>query len=231
MSNFPVRRLLAVVIIVTAGSVLPGCGGQSKLRTSDSEADGGTSSGGGSSFGGTSGTGGNTDCYFEGRYYAYGESFPRGDGCNTCGCVREGAVTCTLLDCQRSCVVNGILYADGASFSVEGGCGTCACDGGDIICVSVPCPESRCDMLFAWYNERVMFGARRCDPSTVSCTILVNSTLPCGCKTFVSDDSDLEAWRDEWEFLDCGSPTPCIPCPSPPNSAFCSPEGTCIDAY
>jgi hypothetical protein len=110
----------------------------------------------------------------------------------------------------------------------------CTCDNGKITCVSVPCPETRCDVLWSWYSERVSFSAKQCDPSIVDvlqCTNLVSSSLPCGCVTYVQDADELDAWRDEWEQLDCNSPTPCVPCPPPPRGAFCSREGTCLDVY
>ena len=37
-------------------------------------------------------------CVYEGNTYKPGESFPSGDGCNTCTC-NNGEVACTLIAC------------------------------------------------------------------------------------------------------------------------------------
>lgn len=38
-------------------------------------------------------------CYHNGRIYKSGESFPAGDGCNSCTC-ENGTAPCTLMGCE-----------------------------------------------------------------------------------------------------------------------------------
>jgi hypothetical protein len=38
-------------------------------------------------------------CEWDGQTYDVGETFPAGDGCNSCHCNEDGEVTCTLLAC------------------------------------------------------------------------------------------------------------------------------------
>jgi hypothetical protein len=42
-------------------------------------------------------------CTFAGMTYEPGDSFPAGDGCNTCTCIEDGSVVCTLIACGTSC--------------------------------------------------------------------------------------------------------------------------------
>jgi hypothetical protein len=234
-------------------AVIPGCGGQSVRHTSDAEAgEGGSSGTGGSSFGGTSGTGvvtggvsgtgaapvggtsgtaGSASCIYNNRLYTLGMSFADVDGCNTCTCVEGGVVACTLLECRLDCDWNGVFYAHGATFPEPDGCGTCRCAYRQITCMSMPCPPTRCDMLSFWYAERVTFVAKQCNPAIDirQCTYLVNSSLPCGCQTWVNDADELNAWRNEWESLGCRSEIPCVPCPLPAQAGVCSLDGMCVD--
>ncbi|MBI4008661.1 hypothetical protein HY357_00335 [Candidatus Roizmanbacteria bacterium] len=41
----------------------------------------------------------NTGCTYKNKTYKEGESFPAGDGCNTCGC-NDGEINCTLIACN-----------------------------------------------------------------------------------------------------------------------------------
>src|SRR5262245_42577062 len=95
------------LVVLLAGSILgfwllPACGGQ--FQGPDEGQGGSAGSVGGASRGGTTaGKGGSTgkggtgvggsqggstgkSCDYLGQTYADGESFPAGDGCNTCGC-------------------------------------------------------------------------------------------------------------------------------------------------
>jgi hypothetical protein len=38
-------------------------------------------------------------CEFGGETHQIGETFPAGDGCNSCHCDEDGEVSCTLLEC------------------------------------------------------------------------------------------------------------------------------------
>lgn len=41
-------------------------------------------------------------CNFAGKLYQTGESFPAGDGCNTCTCQADGSIGCTLIGCPSN---------------------------------------------------------------------------------------------------------------------------------
>ena len=74
----------------SAGSA--GKGGSAGSPAAGSSARGGTSSGG---------TGSGGTCEWKGQIYDKGESFPAGDGCNTCVCDSDGSVGCTEADCNQ----------------------------------------------------------------------------------------------------------------------------------
>ena len=38
-------------------------------------------------------------CEWNGETYQVGDTFPAGDGCNSCHCNEDGEVSCTLLAC------------------------------------------------------------------------------------------------------------------------------------
>ncbi len=65
------------------------------------------------------GTGGRA-CRWDGRIYDVGDTFPAGDGCNTCHCMEGGEVACT----EIACLPDGGLGpdADPASCAPSGGC-------------------------------------------------------------------------------------------------------------
>nr|XP_034320545.1 von Willebrand factor C and EGF domain-containing protein [Crassostrea gigas] len=48
-------------------------------------------------------TGPQNGCFYNGRYYSEGQSFPAIDGCNTCFCSGNGQVGCTLIGCLDVC--------------------------------------------------------------------------------------------------------------------------------
>ncbi|HVJ18289.1 MAG TPA: hypothetical protein VM686_22875 [Polyangiaceae bacterium] len=82
----------------TAGSA--GRGGQAGSGGSGvagSSAKGGTTSGGTSS----GGTGSGGTCEWNGQIYEAGDTFPAGDGCNSCSCGPDGSVGCTLAICDQ----------------------------------------------------------------------------------------------------------------------------------
>ena len=60
------------------------------------------------------GTGGRA-CRYEGRNYDIGDTFPAGDGCNTCMCTEAEGVACTEIACLDP-------DADPASCAPSGGC-------------------------------------------------------------------------------------------------------------
>jgi hypothetical protein len=100
-----------------------------------------------------------TDCFFNGKYYKVGDSFPKGDCCNTCGCVEGGMVVCTQVYCPCPWDLDG----DGAVNVIDlllligsfGPCEGCPkdCDGDGFVGVVEllmligdfgPCPDSPC---------------------------------------------------------------------------------------
>jgi hypothetical protein len=76
-------------------------GGASGTAGSTGNAGAGTTGRGGSgaSAGTGSGGGGGGTCEWMDHTYSPGDSFPAGDGCNTCTCGEDGAVGCTEADC------------------------------------------------------------------------------------------------------------------------------------
>ena len=81
-----------------------GCGGVVRERSRSNGAAGSTGNAGST---GIAGSGGSSDpgtpsCVYQGRGYASGESFPAGDGCNTCSCDADGSVGCTEIGCGNA---------------------------------------------------------------------------------------------------------------------------------
>nr|XP_034320544.1 BPTI/Kunitz domain-containing protein-like [Crassostrea gigas] len=58
---------------------------------------------------------GSPGCFYNGRYYFQGQSFPAGDGCNSCTCQGNNNVACTLIACPSDVCsqpqVTGPCYA------------------------------------------------------------------------------------------------------------------------
>jgi hypothetical protein len=63
------------------------------------------------SCGGSSSNDSEQQCFYGGRSYDVGNSFPAQDGCNTCSCEPNGNVACTLLGCD-TCDEISSRYAD-----------------------------------------------------------------------------------------------------------------------
>ncbi|KAL5006766.1 hypothetical protein ScPMuIL_015572 [Solemya velum] len=92
-------------------------------------------------------------CFYGSVMYNDGDSFPAGDGCNTCTC-RHSKVMCTLIACtpgipntlptppgpSGSCHYLAIVLMVGESCSAGDGCNICTCDGqSGLICTSDYC--------------------------------------------------------------------------------------------
>ncbi len=98
-------------------------------------------------------TDGGEDCVYNGTLWAEGESFPAGDGCNTCTCEAHATVHCTVNPCVfdggpppitdggPGCFYEGIQWASGQSFPPAGDdCNTCTCQpDGNVICTGTTC--------------------------------------------------------------------------------------------
>lgn len=56
-------------------------------------------------------------CTYQGMTYALGDTFPEGDGCNSCSCTDHG-VTCTIIFCGPD--GDAGIDADPASCGVSG---------------------------------------------------------------------------------------------------------------
>lgn len=109
-------------------------------------------------------------CVYNGKVHSVGDSFKSIDGCNTCRCVGNEQVACTLMLCLTTtvaamttttepstiqqttaptprpvtkCVYNGRTYSDGDSFKADDGCNTCRCLAiGKIACTKMLCPKT-----------------------------------------------------------------------------------------
>ncbi len=98
-------------------------------------------------------------CNVDGTAYQAGESFPAGDGCNTCTCTKSGAVACTKIACPPLCEYDGTTYKRGATFTVDDGCNQCVClDDGTVICAPSPCPPF-CEYRGVLHESGVSFTA------------------------------------------------------------------------
>lgn len=83
---------------------------------------------------------GGDGCEYNGETYDVGESFPAGDGCNTCSCQEDGTVGCTLIGCVDACEWEGQVYLEGDTFAAGDGCNTCSCEaGGAVACTLLAC--------------------------------------------------------------------------------------------
>ncbi|MBI4701265.1 MAG: hypothetical protein HY744_08920 [Deltaproteobacteria bacterium] len=97
-------------------------------------------------------------CEYQGQFYAPGESFPAGDGCNNCGCGEDGMVACTAMACE-GCWDQGQHYLPGETFPAGDGCNTCSCmDYGSLECTAMACP-SGCEYQGQLYAPGESFPA------------------------------------------------------------------------
>ncbi|XP_064614347.1 kielin/chordin-like protein isoform X3 [Liolophura sinensis] len=79
------------------------------------------------------------ECTHNGKTYAVGMHFPRGDGCNSCFCDAPNSVACTEAYCPH-CQYNGNIYKPGDSFNSTDGCNTCSCsESGQVACTEKAC--------------------------------------------------------------------------------------------
>lgn len=83
-------------------------------------------------------------CTYQNARYSSGESFPAGDGCNSCTCGQDGNVACTKVACDArtglpvaQCQTNADCETQNLDKSF--------CDQGSWECVNATC-ELRCDV-------------------------------------------------------------------------------------
>jgi hypothetical protein len=62
------------------------------------------------------------ECTYQGTTHAAGESFPQGDGCNSCGCAADGSVSCTKAACFSDGGPGSDASNDAATPADAGGC-------------------------------------------------------------------------------------------------------------
>lgn len=89
-------------------------------------------------------------CFVGQEFHKTGASFPASDGCNTCSCMENGSVGCTLIACidpkpqPDRCSDGKANFALGASFPSPDGCNTCTCTKEGIACTEIACaPEKK----------------------------------------------------------------------------------------
>lgn len=138
------------------------------------------------------GGGDDTTCSWQGQTYQVGDSFPAGDGCNTCTCMETGEAACTLMGCVATCTYQGATYTEGQSFPAGDGCNTCTCQAdGSAACTEIACAPV-CVYAGVEYQPGDSFPALdgcntcTCDAGgTIGCT-----EIACAC------DPAKEWWRE-----------------------------------
>lgn len=75
-------------------------------------------------------------CDYDGVHYDIGETFPAGDGCNTCTCTANGVPACTKIACPvgEPC---GDNFCGEGTYCCNASCGICAPEGG--ACIQIAC--------------------------------------------------------------------------------------------
>jgi hypothetical protein len=141
-------------------------------------------------------------CEHNGQVYQAGESFPLGDGCNSCFCEEDGSVACTGAFCGEDCVYAGVTYTQGASFPALDGCNTCSCEAGGLVaCTEIACA---CNPADEWWRDYVAQDPDQCAVIDYVCpanTTPFANSCGCGCE----QDSACPEW------FDCMPPSPCDP--------------------
>jgi hypothetical protein len=129
-----------------------------------------------------------TWCFFNGDWIKPGTSFK--NDCNTCVCMKGGAVACTKMACPaKTCEYNGNTYNEGDTFPSTDGCNKCSCGGGLVACTEMAC-ASTCTYNGRVYNEGDYFRAAdgcntcTCGPAgAVACTRMYCPAPTCDPKT------------------------------------------------
>ncbi len=124
------------------------------------------------------GGGGDETCELDGQTYQAGESFPSPDGCNTCSCMDDGSIACTLMACANGCPYEGGYLSPGDQVQSPDGCNMCTCmDDGTLACTDMGCVT--CDYQGQTFTPGDTFpagdGCNMCscmDDGSIACTAM-----------------------------------------------------------
>jgi len=125
-----------------------------------------------------------SQCLWEGTSYDVGDSFPAGDGCNTCTCGATGEVGCTKIACAQTCTYDRQECQVGDTFPAVDGCNTCTCqEGGQIACTDKACLT--CSPDDEWWRSYVATDVEECRVIRYVCpehTTPFANDCGCGCE-------------------------------------------------
>jgi len=143
-------------------------------------------------------------CFHNGVGYEAGESFPAGDGCNTCVCGENDEIACTLMAC--GCLYGDQRYAYGEQFPADDGCNSCVCTEDAVACTEMYCPPD-CDPDEEYWRAYMALSPEDC--------ALIDFVCPESTEYFFNDcGCGCEMSRDCPEYIDC---MPVQPADSPCN--------------
>ena len=89
-------------------------------------------------------------CDFDGKHYAYGDTFHDALRCNSCSCSTQGiACTARFCDPADACTLGDAKFASGTSIVCDDGCNRCQCQAGgwnSTLALCSPLPKvEKCD--------------------------------------------------------------------------------------
>ena len=123
-----------------------------------------------------------TGCVVDGVVYEAGDTYPAGDGCNTCTCMDNGMSACTKKYCPAPCEYGGKLYNVGESFPSTDGCNQCTCLAGGVACTEKAC---MCNPNTEWYRDYIGESPEKCAVIKFACPDATNyfsNACGCGCE-------------------------------------------------
>lgn len=121
---------------------------------------------------------GGSTCTVGDETHEEGDSFPSPDGCNSCTCLEDGEIACTLMGCEVGCSYGGGVAFPGESVPADDGCNTCICQhDGTLACTDMACV--RCEYQGVLYSPGDTFpagdGCNSCgclEDGSVACTLV-----------------------------------------------------------
>ena len=137
-------------------------------------------------------------CDFNGAHYEPGESFPAGDGCNSCMCQSDGSIACTKAFCAPVCTYAGKDYQLGETFAAIDGCNKCPCTEQGVSCTEMACA---CDASKERWRDYVGKSPQECMTIKYACpmnTTPFSNACGCGCEQDASCP----------QSIDCMPPAP-----------------------